>query len=245
MPRVLALALAILLMWAGHGATMVDGTYPQIEIRFKAFVGCELIPGGGEFADFFNGNSRDFSYDGAFRTFESVTVTVDPANPSGIVAGPVRQHGIVQGYDASDVGDDGSNVCQYFLLEDAEPICEDRAPNTRARLDVRVRRLSDDEIVVLFWVSSNNPCAPGSCGVDARMAVFIRQACKDGVLMEPEYRIRGRHDGFPWYEIYIDDVNIIGDASRRYEHDPILSRDGLSSLCTEMDEQVDTGYVAF
>lgn len=55
------------------------------------------------------------------------------------------------------------------------------------------------------FVSNAFPgCLPIVFAMDARIKVEFRQGCFNGVLTPLEFRVSGKHDGFPWYEVRID-----------------------------------------
>lgn len=72
---------------------------------------------------------------------------------------------------------------------------------------------SGEGIAVRFLLEAGNAFLGGTPPkLDADFAIFLRQA-NGG---EPEFKIYGRHDGFPAYEIYLDQKLV-------YCHDPISS----------------------
>jgi len=90
--------------------------------------------------------------------------------------------------------------------------------------------VSEEEAVVRFWGSGENPCAPEECRTNYDFSIRIIWKRTLGRLT---WRVEGMHDPSPWHEIYIDD-----DAAYQYE-----PSGGEIELCPSSSEPVSASAI--
>lgn len=224
----------------------------EFMISFSAFIPADNVGGGpSEFCLnfdfmrpfvqlFFKGDDRTFSPTaGSFRVRELVTgIASESADPDGLKEGSIqRLVGQTRSY-ASDALADGkidqndedgiANDCVLF---------HDAATASNASMSVAVSRLTADSVQLELDGGPGNPLslAARSFGtLDWDFTITI-----DTSTGTPEWTLTGRHDGFPAYEIYINDTEI-------YRHfpgaPPYTFRDHVSKLLGRLD--VDVGNLS-
>ncbi len=135
--------------------------------------------------------------------------------PNGGQVGPATTVvGTSNGYDddpdGSDVVDTGNTACsslfRYILAPGATPECTATGAGT---LTITPGLRSEDGYTIVsarFVVDATAGCTLAAPAINADITVEIRQKCQNGSLTAPEFRVLGEHDGFPWYELWIEDV---------------------------------------
>jgi Ca2+-binding RTX toxin-like protein len=170
--------------------------------------------------DVFGGDDRSFRYDinlqNDSRSLQQVNVTVDPAQTSIIVGDAVRTFGKTTKYVNEQVTRESDKPSWWVNPTPSPPPLDptdevQRLAVTNDNSQIIVERISDSEISVNFVLDATNPLRPGAPAIDADITIYIREENPEGVA---EYRIEGDHDGFPAYELYIN-------QQRVYEHDPV------------------------
>lgn len=218
------------------GTVTVNRTYEPIEIQYKTFIAAAavavpLVPDDQYYA----GDYRGFGYGTnlSSKSVQSTTMTLDPAVPNGQVGGPTQFFGTTIGYDDDPDGTDIATgpgwpcaAWTLYPLSAATPNCTLTATaGIGSELTMQPTRVSPTEVKVDVALSGSNPCENQDVvpAIDAHLYVHLRQICQNGTLGPLEFRLYGTHDGFPWHELYINQVAV-------YRHDACLSQQGPISL---------------
>jgi hypothetical protein len=82
---------------------------------------------------------------------------------------------------------------------------------------VTIDRISDDTVKVNLKINGSNPLQFGAPKLDANLDVFIRQ---QSPCHTPEYKISGFLDGFPAYELFINDRSVYGVSPEQIGNSP-------------------------
>jgi hypothetical protein len=187
----------------------------------------------------FGADDRGFSPTSSrYRSLQAVTVDLDPRNDPEKL-GPVTGFGWSNEYDPG-VGREAPGKPSWWreLEAGAEPLCRERQRATPGRISIGAVQFSGrdsdlSEVTVSLELSAALPaCATPvvrmfAQAIDAELNLYIRQ--RRGRL--PQFKVEGRHDGFPAYELYVDD----GCA---YTYDPVGAGAGPGALGGRMDEAV-------
>jgi hypothetical protein len=179
---------------------------------------------------FFAGDGRGFSATAdSFRSRQLATLVTDEnVDADGIVDGSVQNTvGETIAY-ASDALDDGIIDAEDDdgVLNDCT-LLHDRDTGSNADMSVQsVRPVGGGSVLVRLRGGPGNPLARPSCDID--WDLFL-QISDDGTTKS--YLLIGTHDGFPAYELYINDQPI-------YQYDPAAAGRGLFSLCGGLDVAV-------
>lgn len=213
--------------------------FDEIEISFRAFIPSPLVALGdiiGQFTSVFSGDNRGFQYVGGrerSRAFQSVVVTVDPQRSSPIINVPERSWGQTTKYDSSQARFDPEKPDWWWIPKvGAKPSAKETLQVTDDNNRISAKRISANEIEINFHLDGGNPLAPiGTPNINADLKVVIRQA--EG--KQAEYKIKGDHDGFPAYELYIN-------RNRVYEHDPVERNQGPFSLFAPAEFNLETEF---
>ena len=185
--------------------------YQEVNIDFKAFIPSQAVSLTNKFFSFipfdiFGGDNRGFGASanspGSSRFTQEVTVITDP-DQSPTVVSPSRTWGTTTRYDSSQ-GDRVSGQPFWFwsINTGESPQASDTLPVTNSNNNVTVERISEDTVKVNLDISGSNPLQFGAPKLDASVDVFIRQ---QSPCHTPEYAFRGVIDGFPAYELFIND----------------------------------------
>lgn len=100
------------------------------------------------------------------------------------------------------------------------------------KVDVNFERLNATTVRVEFVLVGYNPCATIAPAIDATFAIQFRHLC--GRSMQFMFEPGGKHDGFPWHELYIGNTLI-------HKHDPCITGHGPGSLAGSGDVSIITG----
>jgi len=205
------------------GNVTVHRNYPRVEVLYKAFIGCDVIPLtlSGIPVYFFKGDNRGFGYSlGPSRMYESFTGSLDPVYPNGDVGLTTGLFGATQRFD--NEGNNDVNVCL------GGPVCPSycqycKSPTATAECTlVAVSGSGGNLLSVLFQPRPNlstlqmqmdlvghNPCLLAAPAIDVHMVLQLQQICIGNALGPLEYRlVSGFHDGFPWHEMYINQIPV-------------------------------------
>ncbi|MCZ6863360.1 MAG: hypothetical protein O7I42_24390, partial [Alphaproteobacteria bacterium] len=193
----------------------------EFMINFTAFIPADNVTGGPQFCFtfeftpptrrlFFKGDNRDFSpTSNFFRVRELVTVIPnESADPDGLKEGSIQRLVKETRSYASDALADGKidendedgikNDCVLF---------HDAATASNASMSVTVTRLTADSVQVDLDGGPSNPLL-GNIGQVLGSLDWDFTITIDTSTGTPEWTLTGRHDGFPAYEIYINDIEI-------------------------------------
>lgn len=200
--------------------------YGEVEVKLRAFIPCQAVDEDDPF-DFlqdtmFGGDGRSFSYNnGTSRVEQIVTVSTDPLaddirlNPEKTWVVTTTQY---SEDDAVEIPDQKEDWCKGLkpgavILDSIPQPVPDMATASRSPFEKDVVRVHLD-------VDVGNPFALGIYpNTTASINIYIRQESGKS----PQYRIIGRHKGFPAYEIYLNKKLV-------YCHDPLRSGDSPYSL---------------
>ena len=202
-----------------------DPIYNPIDIKVRAFIPCGAVtsPTG----DLFGGDNRSFAYSGGQSRFEEhLVVTMDPTFANPIIERPSSRYWeSTRLYTSLDDagqqnGTGNQEWCRQLISSPSVPEIRPASIGSLDRPAYGGKLQSGEGIAIEFFMEAGNAFLGGTPPkLDANIVVFLRQ--NEG--NEPEYRIYGKHDGFPGYEIYLNQQLV-------YCHDPIRSGDSPSSL---------------
>lgn len=100
-------------------------------------------------------------------------------------------------------------------------------------LSMTYDRVSNNEVAVHVVGSGHNPCVLGVApAVDVQFTIRFRQLCSG--VMEFMIDPGGTHDGFPWHELYLNDIPV-------YRWDPCMSGTNPNALFPPMEVSITTG----
>lgn len=199
--------------------------WAEVEIKIRAFIPCGAV--SDPFGTLFGGDNRSFSYSGGQSRFvETVIVTTNPMEDDPIISRPATRYWeSTRNY--SSVNDGGQQEgsgnqdwCRQLIVNPSEPEVRPASIGPVDRPSFAGQLQSGEGVVTRFLMEGGNPFYGGiPPKLDADIVVFLRQMSKG----EPEYKIYGIHDGFPAYEIYLNQKLV-------YCHDPIATGNSASSL---------------
>jgi hypothetical protein len=223
----------------GPGTSQVPTNYSTVEIQYKTFIACEVAgptPPDPWLYDFFRGDDRGFGY--AFgavdsRTFQRVTVTVDPSNETGLIGTAMQVMGITQGFDDDPDGSDVTPLatptcmgqCSYGFVPGATPECTGTTPDPveTGKLAIAVTPIDQSHIQVVVTNRAKDQCEDVVPAIDVDLVLLFRQTCEDGILGPLEFKASGSYDGYPWHELYLNGIQV-------FIHDPCVTGDTPNSM---------------
>jgi hypothetical protein len=86
--------------------------------------------------------------------------------------------------------------------------------------------------VVDILLEGKGGCTPpGFASIDASLRIWFRKVCRYGKTVV-QCRVTGAHDGFPWYELYVNSLPI-------YQFDPCSAGQWGQSLLPPMEWPVE------
>jgi hypothetical protein len=196
-----------------------------IDIKVRAFIPCGAVtsPTG----DLFGGDNRSFSYSGGQSRFEEhLIVAMDLTFANPIIERPSSRYWestrlYTSLNDAGQQNGTGNQEwCRQLISSPSVPEIRPASIGSFDRPAYGGKLQSGEGIAIEFFMEAGNAFLGGTPPkLDANIVVFLRQNKGN----EPEYRIYGKHDGFPAYEIYLNQQLV-------YCHDPIRSGDSPLSL---------------
>lgn len=188
----------------------------NVSIELRAFIPCEAITisfGFGAATAIFAGDGYSMS---TFRALEQINIDV----PSGEHSTPSRIWGESKRYRGNQVEyvPNAPSWCLRFLEgEERNVWYRDTLPVTESNMRVTVYKypLTDNEVFTNFYIDGGNPAAPEIPdflipNLNANIRVDTR--VNNG---EIQYKLRGAHDGFPAYYLYINGKTV-------HCYDPLL-----------------------
>lgn len=179
---------------------------------------------------YFDGDGRGFDPAAeSYRTRQLVTlVTDEDVDADGIVDGSQQNLvGETKSY-ASDALDDGviDEEDDDGILNDCSLLHDRDTAHNGDMTVTSVQPVAGGTVLVRLRGGPGNPLLRVHCDIDWD---FTLEITDDGT--SKSYRLSGFHDGFPDYEVYIDDRPI-------YLHDAAAAGNELSALCRGRDVRV-------
>ncbi len=219
------------------GTVTVDRTYDPVELRLRLFIAPEAVELIAAFwlYDFDAGDNRWFNYNGiSFRSFQQTVMTLDPKAANGGPVGSttnlfgqtVAYYDHPDGTDVTPCAHCAGGYGDWCIVSGATPECAATpAPGQAGNiLFIQHWRESTVEVKAQFDARGYNGCEGAQVpALDATLTIHVRQVCENGSLTPIEFRLYGEHDGFPWHELYLNQVMIYG-------HDPCCTGEGPMSL---------------
>ena len=220
-----------------------QNSFSNIEIRFKTFIPSDAVSiTSKEIAEIvslfsiFGGDDRGFSYGSEdYRSLQNVVINIDPNNISPIVGEFERDWGETKEYDSDQGFRVSSKPFWWWEIKENEiPLDKETLLVTGDNNLISVFREDSNTVKVSFELEGGNPLAPEpqflAPTISADFDVFVRK-----INDELFYRIEGEHDGFPAYELYIDEKRV-------YEHDPEARNQTPFSLAIDREWEIDTNW---
>lgn len=157
---------------------------------------------------YYAGDDRGFSsVSERYRTTQRVEVIADAAfDKDGLVEGTEFQDtGFTEAY-ASDAIDDGriDEGDHDDVLGDCH-LLQAVGKATTEDMDIEVHRAFSKVVRVHFWGAGTNPLARVAAAIDWDFTVIV-----DVNGSRPRVTVTGDHDGFPGYEIWVNNVHVYG-----------------------------------
>ncbi|HKK29186.1 MAG TPA: hypothetical protein VKA18_02180, partial [Alphaproteobacteria bacterium] len=225
----------------------------QVDIKLRVFIppeilNYELIEAGPSAGGIFGGDGRHFHYDaGSSRAELHGVIDLDPNRDTPLLELATPLWGETTKY-AQDSFVDLDALPSWYNLGGApltlavpswfkgkkagvSPIDSATLARTEKNLRMEVTRIDAEFVRVNLVVAGANPLIPGSPDIDAEIDVFLwRRPGLPALLF-----VKGRHDGFPAYELYVN-------RQRIAEYDPVVAGDTPFALFPPMDRDIDTGW---
>jgi hypothetical protein len=208
------------------GAT--EGEVEAAELKFR-----EILRNGSDLQDFFppliKGDGLTFGNPGgSYRALQTITVTAEPGDP--IVTDFVGDWGPSALYFGSD-GFRPSGQPFWFrnLNNGAAPFATSELTTLDTNNRATVTR-KGNVVSTNFFLDGSLPLLPAPT-LSAAITVDIKQ----NPGQPYEYRIRGSHDGFPAYELYLDNTLV-------YSYNPIEAGESPFDLFSPLDKPVFTSF---
>jgi hypothetical protein len=158
---------------------------------------------------FLLGDDRSFNPKGTARTRQLVTIETEEKCDAD---------GLVEGSESNVAGESRSYACDAILVDgsidrgpddDADQndchLLHEVATETEPDADVEVRRETAHKVCARFEADVATPLFSLSWAITLELDI-----CVDTSSGKPKYSVSGAHDGFPAYEIFIDDKQIYG-----------------------------------
>jgi hypothetical protein len=216
-----------------------------VEVMFRTFIPSEAIhvPGYVYPSEYVNGgDGRGFSSadDASFRTSQSAVLNFGPNGEPISGTANDSKTGITKQYHMDYATGDFFGWA-WDLTDGAVLHDQKQLDPTLVQKPEILTGVAGDDFILDFHLSATNPLEPPAYGIpnltewadfavpsiDAEFSIAINQD-EAGNL---SYSLDGTHDGFPAYELYINDHLI-------YSHDPIGSGEGPLSLAYPMERTV-------
>jgi hypothetical protein len=199
-----------------------------IDVRLRLFIPSRAVGING--LNGFDGDNRDFSYDDGTSRAELWIDALLSTSTNSPVRIKRRAFGQSAMYRATDLIDVAGKPFWWkavkkdpFLQLEAQPI----GIKTQAVTDDTLRvkgymELSPIQLVptlhLNFFVNGVNPLQPGAPAIDCELDVLITRS--EGIV---SYKVEGKHDGFPAYELYIEKKLV-------YSYDPVKANASPANL---------------
>jgi len=207
--------------------------YENISLDFKGFIPSGAVSLTNKLFSFitpfpiFGGDNRGLSQSGSSRFTQSVTVTADP-DEAATVKESERTWGTTTSYSSSQGNRvDGKPFWWWSINPGESPKASDTLPVNNSNNKVTVDRISDDTVKVNLKINGSNPLQFGAPKLDAELDVFIRQ---QSPCDTPEYKVSGFLDGFPAYELFINDQSVYGVSPEQLGNSPFSLLPGLDDI---------------
>lgn len=182
--------------------TFIPGNLIEFPNRWLRYLAVALLPCRRQGGLYFGGDTRGFDPDAtSFRTRQTITLIPDAAaDADGVKDGtlPASETGITRLYaaDALPVLDDADDD---LVLNDCSLLHAEGQASTMGMYMIPVRT-GPTSVSVLFHGSAANPLVPlGAPAIDWSLTLDL--SVSGGAT---HYQVRGREDGFPAFEMYVD-----------------------------------------
>jgi len=113
------------------------------------------------------------------------------------------------------------------LADGTLKIGEGTAPKSEVWLVKPIQRIGDKKVAITCRCESQNPLFSGAPAISYTIVITIDKTD----IAAPKYSITGSHDGFPAYEIYINNKRV-------YQFDPLATGEGPASLWPDEEHDV-------
>lgn len=171
----------------------------------------------------FGGDNRRFSYNApSHRYIANATVTTDSKSASPLIGKPFRDFCPTKRYLASQSSNMKGEPSWWLALKPGAKPIETKKLELISDVD-KVNSVSaalipgkTDTVKVSFKVHGSNPLVFVAPGFDADINVFIQNQ----LGKKPLVRVEGTHDGFPAYEIYVNQQLVYGYDPEKSGADP-------------------------
>lgn len=215
-----------------------------IEIRAASFIPCPVILFPPPFVTLGKGDDRTFRYDGrSSRVFLNAVLRLDPTRQNSALVEELTRRSDETRVWPSVMGLPllGGPWWCWTLNNGAIPIFWNTLDPTLFTHQIEIRPLNPNRTEVRFGMHApipfpTSPERPGwhTIDIDAELTVSLWHEKGQPV----KYFIKGAHDGFPSFEIFVN-------QRLAYGYDPRSVGKSPFALGAEMDETVETGWSTF
>jgi hypothetical protein len=189
---------------------------PQVELRFAAFIQCPVVAAPPVPYPYYHGDGRGFDYD---ATVKASRVWVElTATPAGI---RWMQKGVgeTRAFTSDQIATSGTGACPYSTIGEPKPADRKTASDEEigATAVWQGKTLDTGTLTITLDASASNPIAIGAPAADAIIDVVV-----EFVNGAPTtYRVKGDHDGFPAYELYLGRTLVYSHDSNALAQTPL------------------------
>jgi hypothetical protein len=204
-------------------SSVAASKYDRAEIKLRVFIPAPAvaleIPFYGV-VKAFSGDNRGFDFAmGTSRAEIRFVGTVDPSREP-FIGQPTRGWGETKEYNGSDVeAVPGKPDWWKSIRVGANPEKVGRLEASDSNLRVDSYRDSSEQVRFKITVEGTIPVLTGSPAINAELFITLYQPSGGPC----QYKVTGNHDGFPAYELYVNE-------ELAYKHDPVAKDEDPSAL---------------
>ncbi|WP_322520692.1 hypothetical protein SR882_07800 [Guyparkeria halophila] len=228
-------------MFASHIQT------EPVDVRLRLFIPSEAVDLPG--APPLGGDGRGFSYDGGtHRAMVECVLGLDPDLASPIIGSYRREFGESTAYAEEDAVEVSGKPSWFMAIKPgATPTERATQSVTDAHIAARAQRFEDNPLYSSRVTDSPSPTIKLNIVINAAIPDEVfwpapeitgdmdLYLTADALQKKTLYRLRGQHDGFPAYELYLN-------GQLAYAHDPVATGHTPASLFGSGEIDPDHGW---